>query len=182
MADVVSMIEAEHRNLGRVLKALQAIVGRMDSDPHPGDMDRLFDICHYVRVFPDKIHHPKEDHYIFGPLGIEAPEHHELLESVHDQHAQCASQTDGLYEAVKGYDAGKIPAEELRQAVQRYVSFQYEHMRLEEGEVLPLARKLLDPDVLDSAGRAFASHGDPLFGQNLEAGFEALRDRIVAAA
>ena len=38
--------------------------------------------------------------------------------------------------------------------------------------------KLLDPQALAGAGRAFASHGDPLFGENLEAGFKALHDRI----
>jgi hemerythrin-like domain-containing protein len=181
MDDVVKTIEAEHRNLARVLKTLEAIVDRIDTDRHPGDMDRLYDICHYVRVFPDRIHHPKEDRYVFGPLRTEAPEHHEVLDRVHAQHEACAGHTARLQEAVKDFDQGRIQAEALRQVVKAYLSFQYEHMRLEEGEILPLARKFLDREALAGAGRAFASHGDPLFGANLEAGFQALRERITAA-
>ena len=182
MTNAVAIIETEHRNLARVLKTLEAIVDRLESDPRPGDVDRLFDICHYVRVFPDAIHHPKEDHYIFGPLRSEVPDRHEVLDSVHEQHARCAEHTRRLHDAVTGYDAGRVSLQALREVVSAYVAFQYEHMRLEESEILPLARKHLDPEILGGAGRAFASHGDPLFGENLESGFEALRERIVAAA
>jgi hemerythrin-like domain-containing protein len=181
MANAVSIIEAEHRNLAQVLKTLEAIADRLQSDPSPADVDRLFDICHYVRVFPDTIHHPKEDRYIFGPLREAVPEHQELLDSVHEQHARCAEHTRRLAQAVKDYDAGRLDAPALQEVVRSYLAFQFEHMRLEEAHVLPMALKFLDPDRLDSAGRAFASHGDPLFGKNLETGFEALRERITAA-
>lgn len=179
MEQVARQIETEHRNMARVLKALEAIAGRAESAPKRGDVDRLFDICHYVRVFPDAIHHPKEDRYVFGPLRTEIPEHHELLDKVQHQHQACNDHTERLYRTVQAYADSKATADMLKEVVQDYLQFQFEHMRLEEREVLPLAEKFLDAQILEGAGRAFASHGDPLFGENLEAGFKALHDRIV---
>ncbi len=180
MQQVARQIEAEHRNMARVLKALEAIAERADARPQADDVDRLFDICQYVRVFPDAIHHPKEDRYIFDALRTEAPEHHELLDKVQHQHQVCTDHTERLYQTVRAYAENNVNAATLKEVVQDYLRFQFEHMRLEEREVLPLAEKLLDAQALDGAGRAFASHGDPLFGENLEAGFKALHDRITA--
>jgi len=178
MQQVARQIEAEHRNMARVLKALEANADRAGSEPKADDIDRLFDICQYVRVFPDAIHHPKEDQYVFDPLRTHAPEHHELLDKVQHQHQACSDHTERLYHTVQSYAERNADASTLKEVVQDYLRFQFEHMRLEEREVLPLAEKLLDPQALAGAGRAFASHGDPLFGENLEAGFKALHDRI----
>lgn len=180
MEQVARQIETEHRNLARVLKSLEAIAERAGSAQRDDDIDRLFDICQYVRVFPDAIHHPKEDRYVFGPLRTEVPEHHELLDKVQGQHEACTEHTERLYLTVQAYAEGKATPETLKQVVRDYLHFQFEHMRLEEREVLPLAEKFLDPKILTGASRAFASHGDPLFGENLEAGFKALHDRIVS--
>ena len=179
MEQIARKIEAEHRNMARVLKSLEEIAERAQSAPKSDDVDRLFDICHYVRVFPDAIHHPKEDRYVFEPLRTEAPEHHELLDKVQGQHRACNDHTERLYLTVQAYADKGATATTLQEVVQDYLRFQYEHMRLEEREVLPLAEKFLDKETLAGAGRAFASHGDPLFGENLETGFKALYDRIV---
>ena len=182
MDNVIDLIGVEHRNLARVLNTLQIITDRLESDPHPGDVDRLFDICQYVRVFPDKVHHPKEEQYIFGPLRDIAPEHRELLDKVQDQHDQCAELTGQLYRAVRGFDNGNVSAAELRRITANYLKFQFDHMRIEEREVLPLAESLLGASMWASASQAFFKHGDPMFGDNIESGFAALRERIVHAA
>ena len=180
MEPVIERIEAEHRNMAKVLKVLEQLVERAQDKPRKDDVDRLFDICHYLRVFPDAIHHPKEDHHIFDPLRTEVPEHYELLAKVQSQHQACARHTERLYETLKGYADGHVSADALREVAGDYLKFQFEHMRLEESEVLPLAARFLDKTSLSSATRAFAAHGDPLFGENLEAGFNALYQRIVA--
>ena len=181
MNSVTDRIRTEHRDLARVLMVLESLSGRLQSGLNDGDIDRLFDICQYVRVYPDKIHHPKEEQYVFRPLRELAPAHHELLERVQDQHQRCAELTAQLYGAVQGFDKGEVPATELYHLIKAYLVFQYEHMQVEEQEILPLAEAVLDSDIWAGANRAFSLHGDPLFGENIEAGFAALRDRIVHA-
>lgn len=182
MNEVTRMLLEEHRNLARVLKTLEAIAARLDRQPRRGDVDRLYDICQYVRVFPDRVHHPKEDHFIFGPLERAAPEQAELLQRIQAQHAQCTQMTEALYALVQRYDRGEAQADAVRALVKDYLGFQFEHMQLEEQQVLPLAEARLDPDTWSDARRAFARDHDPLFGDHVEAGFAALRDRITRAA
>lgn len=179
MESVSDRIKAEHRDIAKVLKTLEAVVERLQETRDAGDVQRLFDICHYLRVFPDAVHHPQEDACLFGPLRERAPEHVDLLDAVNEQHAECGAMTNELFAAAKSFEAGHIPAAALKAVTARYLSFQFEHMRLEETEILPLAEEFLEPEVWGRAGEAFSGHADPLFGANLEAGFKALHGRIV---
>lgn len=182
MSDVKTTIEHEHRNLARVLAVLESIVTRLASTPEPDDVDRLFDICQYARVFPDKIHHPKEEQYILNPLRTAAPDQHPLLDRIQAQHEQCSELTERLYDAVRGYDTGRVCAADLASLAREYIEFQYDHMRTEERQLLPLALERLAPETLSAAGQSFARHGDPLFGDNLETAFATLHHRIVQAS
>ena len=66
----------------------------------------------------------------------------------------------------------------LRTSVSNYLRFQFDHMRREEEEVLPLLTGTLDEETRRTAERAFAASADPLFGRNIRTGFETLRRKI----
>ena len=66
-------------------------------------------------------------------------------------------------------------------AADRFIAFQRDHMGLEEREVLPLAKEKLRPEDWAHVERAFESNSDPLFGENLASGFQALYQRITQA-
>ena len=52
-------------------------------------------------------------------------------------------------------------------------------MRNEEEHVLPIAENVLQDEDWAAMRNAFSRHADPMFGENVRAGFEALRNRIV---
>ena len=70
----------------------------------------------------------------------------------------------------------------LQEATRTYVDAQREHIDKEEHEVLPLARESLNEEDWGDISRAFATNSDPMFGDNLEAGFRALFERITRRA
>jgi branched-chain amino acid transport system ATP-binding protein len=182
MASATDIIRAQHRDLAHVLKALEAIMDGPLEERRSADMAQLYDICHYVRVFPDKLHHPDEDRYVFGPLRAAAPEHAHLVDDIEGEHGRCQALTERLHGLIQAFDKGDATAGALRDAVRQYLSFQFDHMRKEERDLLPLVDELLDKKQRAAAAGAFSKHADPLFSANLRAGFEALRHRIESRA
>lgn len=180
MSSVIDIILAQHRDFARVLKVLEAIADGPLEERRREDLDRLFDICHYARVFPDKLHHPDEERYVFGPLRETAVDHREMIDEIRAEHERADSLTMRLMDAAKAFDKGECDADFLRRTIRTYLSFQFDHMRKEESNLLPLVEQALESKQYHAATKSFAQHADPLFGENLAAGFEALKRRIEA--
>ena len=180
MTGITQRICAQHRDLATVLKVLAAIVDGPLHERRGGEIDRLHEICYYLRVFPDRLHHPDEERHVYGPLGHAAPAHAALLDRIRAEHERCEPLTAQLHETVLAFERGEADAARLREVAHEYLDFQYQHMRQEEDEVLPLVERYLDDQSRSRAAAVFALHSDPLFGDNLAIGFEALRRRILA--
>jgi branched-chain amino acid transport system ATP-binding protein len=130
-------------------------------------------------VFPDKLHHPKEEEYLFQALRRRKPDSVALLDELEMQHVEGGRLIAELERALKDYDRNYPDGlEVLRKATQTYVDAQREHIAREEREVLPLARKYLKKEDWGDISRAFARNSDPMFGENIETGFQALFERI----
>ena len=64
----IDIIHDEHRALASVLQALRFIVGEIRSGKTQPDFRLLAAMVDYITQVPDKIHHPKEDDYLFPRL------------------------------------------------------------------------------------------------------------------
>ncbi len=130
-----------------------------------------------------RLHHPKEEEYLFKALRRRRPDPAALLDEIEKQHAEGGRLITELERALKDYDRNYPDVLELLQeATRTYVDAQREHIGKEEREVLPLARESLDEEDWGGISRAFARNSDPMFGENLEAGFRALFERITRRA
>lgn len=179
MFETIETIKTEHRNLDRVLKTLEESVAGLAAAETKPDLDLLFSTLYYIRVFPDKLHHPKEEEYLFQALRRRKPDSVALLDELEMQHVEGGRLIAELERALKDYDRNYPDGlEALRKATQTYVDAQREHIAREEREVLPLARKYLKKEDWGDISRAFARNSDPMFGENIEAGFQALFERI----
>jgi hemerythrin-like domain-containing protein len=65
--------------------------------------------------------------------------------------------------------------------VQKYVDFYFQHMSLEEKQVLPLAERVLTAQDWAELDAAFAANRDPLTGHQPEDDYRNLFSRIVNA-
>jgi hemerythrin-like domain-containing protein len=139
-------------------------------------------MIHYIDEFPERLHHPKEDHFLFARLAERAPETRPLLEELRQEHLRGAQLVRELESALLAYEvegARALPAFDA--AVSAYAQFHWDHMSKEEERVLPLAEKHLTQADWRWIEEAFAGNRDPIADMR-ERDFEKLYDRIVNLA
>ncbi|MCG8371175.1 MAG: hemerythrin domain-containing protein, partial [Proteobacteria bacterium] len=58
--DIMAELRDDHRNMAIVLDLLEDIVAEMEAGRDP-DFELFDEIMRYMTVYPDAVHHPKED-------------------------------------------------------------------------------------------------------------------------
>jgi hemerythrin-like domain-containing protein len=175
----IDIIHGEHRALASVLQALRFVVGEIRDGRLQPDFRLLSSMVDYITQVPDKVHHPKEDDHLFPTLRARSPAAAQLLDTLEAQHADGYRMTVGLLQALVHYQAmGEKVFPDFDDTVQEYLAFSWKHLNMEEGELLPLARKALTAEDWQAIDAAFAANFDPCAGAQGE--FEDLFGRIVS--
>ena len=60
VANVLTEFRQDHKNMGLMLNLLEQESNRLYDGDDP-IFELLHDIMHYMTVYPDAVHHPKED-------------------------------------------------------------------------------------------------------------------------
>jgi hemerythrin-like domain-containing protein len=129
------------------------------------------------------MHHPKEDQYLFAPLRLIGGGHSGLIDELEKEHAQGESALRRVEQCLIRYEeGGEKEFPDFEREVERFVEGYWEHMRKEEDQVFPLAKKLFTDDDWDAIDRAFKANADPLAGERNERDFRKLFSRIVSLA
>ena len=177
----MATIKDEHRSIAALLHALRRLVAEA---PQRKALDtKLFRAAiHYLRAFPETLHHPKEEQYIFKRLRDRSPELDRVLDELKRQHAEGATLLDVVVDAVDAYERQGDSAAALDGALEAFTLAQWRHIETEERIVLPAARDFLsDGDWRDIAD-AFAGNGDPRFDRLVDSDFRAMFARIMNLA
>ncbi len=181
-AEAIRIIQDEHRSLAAVLNGLCEVArevreGRMAPDPA-----LLRAMVGYLRDFPERLHHPKEDEHLFRLLRLRAPELDPVLDGLADEHARGALLLERLGAALDGVVRGALPFDALDRAIQAYADLEWAHMRTEEREVLPAAERSYGPAERSEVDAAFGANRDPLSGADPSRELRELFRRITALA
>jgi hemerythrin-like domain-containing protein len=119
----------------------------------------------YISEYPEQVHHPKEDHYLFARLGQRSPTAAAVIAELELQHAQGEALVHGLEHALLRYEfLGDSAFPEFAKLVDRYAEFYFQHMKLEENLILPAANESFGADDWQAVDAAFAQNNDPLLG------------------
>ena len=179
----LDVIRAEHRSLAAVIHGLRHLVREVREHGARPDFGLLEAMLRYIDAFPERLHHPKEDRYLFRRLRERDPASARILDELEAEHAIGARTIRELEAALarcRSEGAAAFPVFAAR--VDAYVAFHWEHMRKEEVEVLPAAERHLLSEDWAEIDAAFGSHGDPLFGADAESELGTLVRRIVDLA
>jgi len=182
MTKAVRIIRDEHRSISAVLSGLIELV-RLARRPgvQPG-FAAFRAMIHYIDEFPERLHHPKEDHYLFARLAERAPQARPLIEELRQEHVQGAALVRELESALIAYEVDGAPGlPAFDAAVNAYARFHWDHMRKEEEQLLPLAEQHLTAADWRWIEDAFAGNHDPIADLR-ERDFEQLYSRIVSLA
>ncbi|HEX6959714.1 MAG TPA: hemerythrin domain-containing protein [Ferrovibrio sp.] len=178
-------IRGEHRAFGAMLHALVAILDDLADRGGQPDFELLQAMLDYVDRFPDRYHHAKEDEYLFRLLAPRAPDARQLLDALETEHFHNGALMAGLRRSFERLRLNPRERKRLllfRDLANRYARFHWNHMRLEEEQVLPLAEARLTEEDWAEIDVAFASNNDPLIGLEAKTHFDDLRRRIVNLA
>ena len=179
----IQIIEDEHRSLAAVLHGLLYLVREIRLRDATPDFELLGAMLHYVDAFPERFHHPKEDAYLFRRLRERDPGSAGLLDRLEAEHREGAYRIGSLKDALARFQReGEREFAGFAQGVADFASFHWEHMRAEETDVLPRARKHLTPADWAEIDAAFADNDDPLLGETARSNYRKLFRRIVNLA
>ena len=176
----IAIIQDEHRAITAVVEGLRHVVGGIAAGSMPPDHQVLAALFHYIEQFPERLHHPKEDDYLFARLRVRRPDAAPLLDGLHREHEigrERFAELKAMWERWRADPAALPP---FVDGVERYAHFHWLHMRREEDEVLPLASAALAPEDWDAIDAAFASNDDPVVGVPASKAFRELFRHLVA--
>lgn len=181
MPETLDLWHAEHVNFARLLNLLDDQLSLFHGGKTP-DYELMLNIMFYMTHYSDVLHHPKED-LVFAKI---REREHGVARTVDDLAAQHARLKQSGQELVRQLDDivnGTISSRERVESVARdYVGTLRAHMRIEEAEILPLARKLLTSRDWTAIHAAIGRVEDPLFGKHPEGRYVALHHQITRQA
>jgi hemerythrin-like domain-containing protein len=181
MTEPIAIWHADHTRFAHLLDLVERELAAFHTGEHP-DYALLLDIVHYLRHYPDRFHHPRED-VAFARLverdpDMELPVARRLQE--HRVIAAAGEALLGMLEAAA--EDALIERSAVEAAAATYLLYYRHHLAAEEQHVVPRAGRVLTAEDW-AAVAAAAPHGaDPLFGDESEARYRELRRQIALEA
>jgi len=176
------IIHDEHAALSAMLRSILLLLQQHRRQGTLPDFATLRAMLFYVDEFPEKRHHLKESELLFPKLRARTAEAADVLDRLDQDHARGERAIRDLEHALLAFEMmGESRREAFEQAAQQYVDFYFQHMSLEEKQILPLAERTLTAQDWAELDAAFAANRDPLTGHEPEDDYRALFSRIVNA-
>lgn len=178
----LAVIADDHAAIASLLRSLPPLIAQGAGD----EPERFFDVVRamlfYIDEFPEKQHHPKESDLLFPRVVRRAPELIAIIDRLESDHVMGEQRVRELQHLLLAWELlGESRRPAFASALDEYVRFYLDHMRTEETELLPVARRVLEAGELAELDRAFEASRDPLAGGLRDPAYERLFTRIVLA-
>src|SRR6185295_15616615 len=182
MNKAITILKDEHRSIAAVVSGLKELARMVHEAVERPDFRVLRAMLRYIDEYPERLHHPKEDRYLFARLLQRAPAAKALVDELQDEHVEGAKKIRDLERDLLFLeDRWPVGSRDFREAVDRYAHFHWNHMRKEEEALLPLAEKHLTKDDWDEIAGAFQGNDDPIADLR-QKDFQVLFTRIASLA
>ena len=179
--ELLEELRLDHRNMAIVLNLLEDLVTQMENNEDP-DFELFDEIMRYMTVYPDAVHHPKED-VVYNKLRTQRPDLADGLDHVPDEHRELARLGTLLRDEVEAVNAGAaVRREKMITDTTAYVDYLRKHMRWEEEDLFARIDTMLDAEPQGVDVSEFEHIKDPVFELEIEAGFRRLLDSLPPAA
>jgi hemerythrin-like domain-containing protein len=145
------------------------------------DFDLMHDIMVYMTVYPDAVHHPKEDR-LYAELKAARPELAHGMSSITAEHHSIAEKGLNLRASLRRAIANKpVRQNAIIENALRYADTLRGHMKWEERDLFRRLDQMIRDghDVVDEA--IFVERDDPLFGPHVEQAYARLLDSLIGS-
>lgn len=179
----LAIIHDEHRSLAAVVHGLRYLVRDMRERKAQPNFKLLWAMIYYLDEFPEKLHHPKENTYLFARLKERTHEADTIIAELERQHVLGGQHVRNLELALGHWEAGVADGlEKFSVAVEQFADEILKHMALEENTIVPLSKKYLTGADWVEIAAAFGENGDPRFDVESDQECRDLFTRIVNLA
>lgn len=177
MKDPVGYWHAEHMHYARLLDILEKELAAFHAGARP-DYGLMRDILRYLRYFPDRFHHPRED-AAFVRLSARDPDMRLPLNRLLQEHRVIADAGDQLLWRLEQIVEDAVMSRAIVESMAAtYLVYYRHHIATEETAVLPRAAALLTAPDWAAVAAAAPAGRDPLFGEDFAPRYRELRRRI----
>jgi hemerythrin-like domain-containing protein len=183
MPKVLNIIRDEHRSIYAVLDGLRYLVRHNLTSETTIDAKVFRAMLHYLEIYAERLHHPKEDQYLFAAMRQYGPQAEAAIAGLERDHAggeRALRDLDHCLARCEGEGETRFAA--FAVAVEEYVRDYLIHMKKEEEEVFPLALKLLSPGDWAMIDGAYVNDHDPFITEQGKRDLREILDRIVNLA
>ena len=163
MSKALSIIRDEHRSIAAIMHGMDYLVSKMRAGRAAIDPRVFRAMIYYLDTFSERVHHPKEDRYLFSAMRNRGAEAQAVVADLEREHAMGGDALRHLEQCLVRYEEGgakEFPA--FARAVDKFVQEYHAHMRKEEDVAFPMAERLLDAADWRAIDRAFEENRDPL--------------------
>jgi nucleotide-binding universal stress UspA family protein/hemerythrin-like domain-containing protein len=176
----MTVIRDEHRSLAAVIHAMQDAL----AEGAPAvDLGMMRAAMYYLREFPERLHHRREEETLFALLRQRSPASQVQIDELELEHQQGRAAFANLEQALTAFEAsGASGRAAFAAQLERYAQQQWAHMAKEETQILPLASEHLTQADWQSIANAFELHRDPRFDLETESGFVSVFRRLMDLA
>jgi hemerythrin-like domain-containing protein len=165
MPNVTRIIKQQHRATASVLFALRALTRQALRSGNRPDFRWLRTLAGYIERFPERLHHPNEETYLFSVLLRREPGMVRIVARLRRDHAACTGYANRLRDALADWEQGNPKAGPYSGHVANdFARFMWRHACFEEREILPIARAAFTEAEWQAVVRAFTAAADPLIG------------------
>ena len=178
----LATIRDEHRSLAAVIHALQRVTQTAVDTGAAPDFRLLRAMLYYIEHFPERLHHPKEEAYLFRKLMERTHECDAVIDQLRQQHSEGAELFASLRAALALYETGSMGSARFFNAIDAFARSQWDHMHAEETVIMPAALIHLSPQDWSETAGAFLDNKDPRFGEEADEPFSELCSRVLNLA
>jgi len=177
----IELIHDEHRALAAMLSAFRSLAGEIRAERQQADFGLFELMLRYIEKLPEKVHHPKENEFLFKKLRARCAEAVPVIEQLEDEHRQGEHRIAALRAALAAYqESGAAGFEPFYAVLASYIDSEWRHMNTEEKQVFPLAEAHLSAADWAEIEAAFLANDNPWQGAAGE--YAGLFSRIVNTA
>lgn len=156
---VLASLHQEHQAILAVALALEDWVQQAPAQGAALDLLTLESMLHYLQTYALRVHHPKEEQFLYASLLRRAPDSQTMLADVTAQHGRAQDELNLVLTHLQAVmSEGGGDAELLYRSVLALTRHVYKMVAFEEARVVPLARQHLQEDDWDGLRTPYRRH------------------------
>ena len=181
----LQIIRNEHSVLSAVLRSIGLLLTESRRRGIAPDFGALRAMLFYIDEFPEKVHHSKESGLLFPLLRERSAELAAVLDRLDRDHAESHRAILDLEHDLLALEMMSDAADaadrlaRFETTMHAYIVGYLDHIRVEETQVLPLARDVLTDGDWEGLDAAFGQNRDPLTQREGDDPFRPLFKRIL---